>query len=52
MKNYTTSYGRKLVKGGYKRNTSYYAVLLMIWGVSFLIGVLIGVLVVWALISL
>lgn len=49
---YTTSYGRKLVRGGYKRNTDYHMVLLMTWGVSFLIGVLIGLLIFWMIISL
>ena len=49
MKN---TYGRKIVMGSYKKTVNHYMILFMTLGVSFLIGILIGVLMFWAIVSL
>lgn len=47
-----TTYGRKVVKGGYKKKSEYYKRLYISWGVCILIGLVIGILVFWGISSL
>ena len=49
---YVTGYGRKIIRGSYKKNINHYITLFTTLTVSFLIGVLIGVLIFWAIGSL
>lgn len=44
-----TTYGRKIVKGTHKGKSEYYKRLYVSWGVSFLIGLIIGVLLFWGI---
>lgn len=47
-----TTYGIKIVKGTHKKKSEYYKMLYVSWGVCFLIGLVIGVILFWGIGSL
>ena len=46
------TYGRKIVKGTYKKKSEFYKRLYISWGVCFLIGLVIGIILFWGISSL
>lgn len=47
-----TTYGRKIVKGTHRKKSEYCKILYISWGVCFLIGLVIGVILFWGISSL